>query len=49
MNKKKQTDKMARELISVRLKKINRLKQKIHSGKYKVNNEELAKALFLSQ
>lgn len=42
-------DKLAKQLSAVRKKKLERLKSKIVSGKYKVNNWELAKALFLSQ
>lgn len=49
MNSKKASDKLARELCSVRQKKIMKIKSKIVAGRYRVNNMDLAKALFLAR
>ena len=48
MNAAKTTERLVRQLSCVRQKKILQIKSKISSGKYKVNNLELAKALFLA-
>ena len=42
-------EKLVKQLSAVRKKKLERIKSKIQSGKYKINNWDLAKALFLSQ
>lgn len=47
MNSKKTSDKIARQLLAVRFKKIEKLKTRVCSGAYKVESAQLAKALFL--
>jgi anti-sigma28 factor (negative regulator of flagellin synthesis) len=42
-------DRLIKQLSTVRRKKVERIKSKINSGKYKVSTWALAKALFLSQ
>lgn len=49
MNSKKTSEKLARQLSAMRHKKVLALKSRISSGRYKVDNATLAKALFLSQ
>jgi anti-sigma28 factor (negative regulator of flagellin synthesis) len=49
MNSQKVTNKFLKQLTTVRQKKILRLRSKIVSGKYRISNEALAKALFLAQ
>lgn len=49
MNSLKESEKLAKQLNAIRQKKISRLKSRIVSGKYKVNNMDLAKALFLAR
>ena len=49
MNSYKVSDKLMKQLNSVRQKKISKLKNKIIAGKYRVSNVALAKALFLAQ
>jgi anti-sigma28 factor (negative regulator of flagellin synthesis) len=41
--------KLARQMASMRHKKIQSLKTKITSGKYRVDNLSIAKALFLAR
>ena len=43
------TEKVEKQLSTVRKKKLSKLKKKIESGKYSVSNFDLAKALFMSQ
>jgi len=47
MNSKKIASELARELAIVRKKKIKKLKARISSGSYKVNNSTLAKSMFI--
>lgn len=49
INSKRESEKLAKELASVRQKKISRIKTRIASGKYKISACELAKALFLAR
>lgn len=49
MDSKSGSEKLLRQLSKIRRKKISKLKNKITSGKYKVDNLSLAKALFLSR
>ena len=49
MNSKNATNKMAKQLGAVRQKRIAELQKRITSGKYKVSNMEIAKALFLAR
>ena len=49
MNPKKESDKIAKQLSSVRQKKIAKLKAQITTGRYHITNAALAKALFLAQ
>ena len=48
MNASVATEKLVRELHRVRRKKVQRLKTRITSGQYKIDNLELVKALFLA-
>ncbi len=48
MNAKRTSEKLARQLRSVRQKRIQSLKSKIVNGRYKVDNSLVAKALFLA-
>ena len=48
MNSKKVSERLEKELLQVRQKKIQRLRSRINTGRYYVNNLELAKALLLS-
>jgi len=48
MNSNKTSEKMAKQLAAIRHKKIEKLRNKIASGKYRVGNMDLAKALFLA-
>ena len=41
-------EKLEQRLIDIRLKKIAKLKSKVHAGRYRVSTQDLAKALFLS-
>jgi anti-sigma28 factor (negative regulator of flagellin synthesis) len=43
------SEKLVRQLSGVRRKKIEKLKTKITSGKYKIDNLRLAKALFMAR
>ena len=45
----KASERIMRQLSTVRRKKIEKLKNKIVSGKYKVDNLSLAKALFMAR
>lgn len=49
MNSGAVSTKILRQLSSVRRKKIQKIKSKITSGKYKVDNLQLAKALFMAR
>lgn len=49
MNSKQESEKLAKQLSNVRQRKIERIKTRIASGRYHVNNMELAKALFLAR
>lgn len=49
MNTARVSSELAKELATIRRKKIQRLKAKIAAGKYSVSNAALAKALFLAQ
>jgi len=49
MNSEIASAKLVRQLSSVRRKKIAKLKTKVVSGKYKIDNLALAKALFMSR
>ncbi|NDC38266.1 MAG: flagellar biosynthesis anti-sigma factor FlgM [Proteobacteria bacterium] len=42
-------DRLLRQLTSVRRKKVERIKSRINSGKYKVSTWDLARALFLAR
>lgn len=49
MDSKKASEKLERQLSSVRNRKIQKLKNRISSGKYHIDTFCLAKALFLSR
>jgi len=49
MNSRKVADKLAKQLDSIRSKKIQAIKSRISEGKYQVNNLAIAKALFLAR
>lgn len=49
MDSKITSEKLAKQLASIRDKKVKRLKTQISSGKYQVNNFSLAKALFFAR
>lgn len=49
MNTARVSSELAKELASIRRKKIQKLKAKIAAGRYTVSNAVLAKALFLAQ
>ncbi|MBX7145255.1 MAG: flagellar biosynthesis anti-sigma factor FlgM [Oligoflexia bacterium] len=49
MNSRIASEKIVQQLSNVRRRKIKRLKTKITSGKYRIDNLSLAKALFLSR
>ncbi len=49
MQTKTIAEKLKRDLLKARAKKVASIKNKIDSGKYNINNLALAKALFLSQ
>ena len=48
MNSKKASEKLAREMAAERHKRVLNIKHKLDSGKYKVKNQTLARALFLA-
>ena len=48
MNSKKTTEQLAREMDAVRRKRVASIKNKLRSGRYKVSNQTLARALFLA-
>jgi anti-sigma28 factor (negative regulator of flagellin synthesis) len=48
MNSNLVTVRLAKELSVVRKKKVQQIKSKLSTGKYRVDNLELVKALFLS-
>lgn len=48
MNTVLTSKKLERQLSSVRHSKVKRLKSRIATGKYKINNLALARALFLT-
>ncbi|MBN8549148.1 MAG: flagellar biosynthesis anti-sigma factor FlgM [Deltaproteobacteria bacterium] len=43
------SEKMVNQLSGVRRKKIQKIKNKISSGKYRIDNVRLAKALFMAR
>ena len=43
------SEKLVKQLSGVRRKKIQKIKSRISSGKYKVDNLRLAKALFMAR
>lgn len=47
-NRKKATEKLAKQMISVRQRRIRKIKSKISSGTYRVPNGLLARALLFS-
>ena len=49
MNSKENRTKPAKKLSNIRNRKIAKLKAKITSGKYRVDNFEIAKALFFAR
>lgn len=49
MNQAVASEKIVRELSNVRRKKIQKIKSKITSGKYRIDNVRLAKALFMAR
>ncbi|NMC62604.1 MAG: flagellar biosynthesis anti-sigma factor FlgM [SAR324 cluster bacterium] len=49
MDPQKTSKKFAKQLNSLRHKKVLSLKNRIAKGKYKISNLEIAKALFMSQ
>ena len=49
MNSKRTSNVIARQMDSVRKKKIKKLKNRIVSGKYQINNMELAISLFMAR
>ena len=49
MNSVVESSKLEKDLNRVRNKKISKLKQKIASGKYRVDNMRLAQALFMAR
>lgn len=49
MNAKKITSKLAKQLSTVRNKKVQKLKAQISSGQYQVNNLDLARAIVVPQ
>lgn len=48
MNAESATEKLVKELSMVRKRKIQQIKSRISAGKYRVNNVQLVKALFLA-
>ena len=49
MNCRRESSRIARQLTTVRQKKIDKIKTKILAGKYRIDNLEIAKALFLAR
>lgn len=48
MNSQVASEKIVTQLSGVRRKKIQKIKNKISSGKYRIDNVRLAKALFMA-
>ncbi len=48
MNCRKTSEKLARQMESVRHKRVMSVKHRIASGRYKISNQTLARALFLA-
>ncbi|MCB0310290.1 MAG: flagellar biosynthesis anti-sigma factor FlgM [Bdellovibrionales bacterium] len=49
MDSKTATIQLEKQLLEVRARKIQKLKSKIASGRYRINNAKVAKALFIAK
>ena len=49
MNSSAHTDKVMQQLTKIRRKRVSKIKNKINSGQYHIDNLAIAKALFLAK
>jgi anti-sigma28 factor (negative regulator of flagellin synthesis) len=49
MNSQKESSKILKQLNAVRQRKIQKLRNQITAGKYRISNIELLKALFMAR
>jgi len=49
MNQKQLSNRLAKQLGKVRIRKVENLKKRISSGQYQIKNQALARSLFVAR